>query len=370
MPKNIFIVAGEASGDFNAANLMKALKLLNNNISFIGIGGQEMAAEGLSTIVPLEDISIVGFWEVAKKIKFIQGIFKKCRAIFSTQRIDLLILVDFPGFNLKLASIAKEFSIPVCYYIAPQVWAWGKSRILKIQGFVDLLFVVFPFEKEFYKQNGIEAHFVGHPIMDNEIFQGDFLLPTERENTIAILPGSRKQEIVNHKKIIDDLVLKIKKEIKGYKIALPLTQNIANTDMLKHLRYGGEIEIVSDSRELMKKSKVGIIKTGTSNLEAALLGLPFVMFYKTSKISYTIGKFLVKLGEISIVNILLGRKIVPEFIQTEATAEKIFNAIKFILGSDDVYCEMQRYFYEVKSLLGGPGASKRAAEIIVKYFNL
>lgn len=370
MPKNIFIVAGEPSGDSNAANLMRSLKSLNNNISFVGIGGQEMASEGLSTIVPLEDISIVGFWEVAKKINFIQSIFKKCKNIFKTQRIDLLILVDFPGFNLKLANLAKEFSIPVCYYIAPQVWAWGKSRISKIQRFVDLLFVVFPFEKEFYEQNGINAHFVGHPIMDNEIFQRDFLLPTERENTIAILPGSRKQEIIHHKKIIDDLTLTIKRELKDFRVAIPLTKNFASIDLPKHLKYSDEIEFVSDSRELMKKSKVGIIKTGTSNLEAALLGLPFVMFYKTSNISYTIGKSLVKLSEISIVNILLGRKIVPEFIQSEATAEKICNAIKFILDSDDVYYEMQKYFYEVKNLLGGAGASKRAAEIIIKYFAL
>lgn len=370
MPKNIFIVAGEPSGDFNAANLMRALKSLNNDINFIGIGGQEMASEGLATIVPLEDISIVGFWEVAKKIAFIQGVFKKCRNIFKTRQIDLLILVDFPGFNLKLANIAKEFSIPVCYYIAPQVWAWGKNRISKIQSFVDLLFVVFPFEKDFYERNGIDAHFVGHPIMDNEIFQGDFLLPAERDNTIAILPGSRKQEIIHHKRIVDDLTLMIKQELKGFKVAIPLTKNLANIDLSKYLRYSGEIEFVSDSRELMKKSKVGIVKTGTSNLEAALLGLPFVMFYKTSSISYTIGKFLVNLDEISIVNILLKRKIVPEFIQSEVTAEKICNAIKFIMSSDDVYCEMQKCFYEVKRLLGAPGASKRAAETIIKYFAL
>lgn len=370
MPKNIFIVAGESSGDFNAANLMKALKSLNNNINFVGIGGQEMASEGLATIVPLEDISIVGFWEVAKQIAFIQRVFKKCRNIFKIQQIDLLILVDFPGFNLKLASIAKEFSIPVCYYIAPQVWAWGKGRISKMQRFVDLLFVVFPFEKEFYERKGIDAHFVGHPIMDNEIFQGDFLLPTERENIIAILPGSRKQEIIHHKRIIDNLILTIKRELKGFEVAIPLTKNFAGVELPRHLKYSDEIEFVSDSRELMRRSKVGIVKTGTSNLEAALLGLPFVMFYKTSSISYTVGKFLVNLDEISIVNILLKRKIVPEFIQSEATAEKICSAIKFILTNDDVYCEMQKYFYQVKRLLGGSGASKRAAEIIIKYFAL
>lgn len=370
MSKSIFIVAGESSGDFNAANLMKALKALDSSVSFVGIGGQEMVSEGLSTIVPLEDISMVGFWEVAKKIGFIQGVFGKCRYIFQTQRIDLLILVDFPGFNLKLASIAKEFSIPVCYYIAPQVWAWGKNRISKIQRYVDLLFVVFPFEKEFYERNGIDAHFVGHPIMDNEIFQSDFLSIAERENTIAILPGSRKQEIIHHKEIIDDLTSKIKKELKDFKIAIPLARNITNINLPKSLKYGDEIEFFSDSRKLMMKSKVGIIKTGTSNLEAALLGLPFVMFYKTSSISYFIGKYLVNLGEISIVNILLGRKIVPEFIQNEATAEKICDAIKFILNNNDTYYEMQKYFYEVKGLLGAPGASKRAAEIIIKYFAL
>ncbi len=370
MPKNIFIVAGESSGDFNAANLMRAMKSINNDISFVGIGGQEMASVGLNTIVPLDDISVVGFLEVAKRMRFIQGVFKRCREIFKTQPIDLLILVDFPGFNLRLAKIAKEFFIPVCYYIAPQIWAWGKNRVSKIQKFVDLLFVVFPFEETFFKQNGIDAKFVGHPIMDNEIFQTDFLPFEKREKIISILPGSRKQEIIHHKAIIDSLAFMIRKELKDFKIVIPISKNLAQIDFSKILKYGSEIEFVANSRELMQKSKIGLIKTGTSNLEAALLGLPFVMFYKTSRISYAIGKSLVKVNEISIVNILLERKVVPEFIQSDATAEKIFNASKFILNSRETYSEMQEYFFKVKELIGKPGASKRAAAIIIEHFGL
>ena len=368
---NVFIVAGESSGDIHASLLMEELRRNRPNLNFIGIGGSRMAKSGLKTIVDISKISVVGFAEVLKNLKFFKWVFNKCEEIFKTQKIDLLICVDFPGFNLRLTKIAKKYKIPVCYYIAPQLWAWGQRRIKTIQKNVDLLLVVFPFEKDFFSKYLKNVEFVGHPLLDLPIFKEPFLNFEERDDTIALLPGSRKVEILHHLTLISKLVELIKSFSSKYEIVIPIS-NFENEILLKN--YLGEriksVRFEYDSLEVLRTSKAGVIKSGTSNLEAGLLGLPFVMFYKTSVLTYLIARRLVNLEHISIVNILLDGNYIPEFIQEFAQPEKIFASLKTIFEDREVYHQMQNSFLKLRRILGEEGATQKAVQNILNYFNL
>lgn len=370
-PRRIFVVAGESSGDLHASKLLAQLKELIPNVAFIGIGGKRMSEVGLESIVPLEKVSVVGFAEVLKNLNFFRKTLSHCKEILSAGDIDLVILVDFPGFNLRLAEIASSLGIPVCYYIAPQLWAWGQQRIKKIEKFVDLLLVVFPFEKEFFSRFRTNVEFVGHPLLDEPIFQVRMLPFDERQNWIAILPGSRKSEINYHKKLVFEIIEQLAKELPDYEIKIPSVNSSFFDDLTIQIQKKFPFVIFEQNAyDLMHSSKIGIIKSGTSNLEAALLGLPFVMFYKTSFITYSIAKQLVKLNYISIVNLLLNGSYVPEFIQKDANANNIVKSIKSILSDIEIYHSMQTAFTRIKDLLGGQGAAERAAKKIVNFFGL
>ncbi len=368
---NIFIVAGESSGDLHSSLLMREIIKIKPNVSFFGIGGSRMGSLGLESLVELSSISVVGFVEVVKNLKLFKETFDKCEKIFCNERIDLLICVDFPGFNLRLVKLAKKYNIPVCYYIAPQLWAWGRKRIELIQKYVDLLLVVFPFEVEFFSKYHSNVYFVGHPLMDLPTFSESILSFSQREDSIAILPGSRRIEFFHHHKLISKLIEIIRSKYPNYSIKIPVVYP-ENVVILKKLLGDLSQSVVfeQDSLEILKKSKVGIIKSGTSNLEAALLGLPFVMFYKTSLPTYLLARQLVNLNHISIVNILLNENFVPEFIQGMAKPYRIFSALQTILQSPEIYLQMQSSFLRLRKMLGGEGASEKAAKKIVQFFGL
>jgi len=369
-PLNIFIVAGESSGDIYASLLMEEMKLKRPNSRFIGIGGNRMTTAGLEKIIDISKISILGFAEVFKNLKLFHLIFKKCENIFETRSIDLLICVDFPGFNLRLTKIAKKYKIPVCYYVAPQVWAWGKKRVKIIHNYVDLLLVVFPFEKDFFSKYVQNVEFVGHPILDLPVFKKPILKFEERTDTIVLMPGSRKIEVMHHISLISRLIETIKSYFSKFEIAIPVS-NSDNEKILKDY-LGDQSKLVRfeyDSHNVLRSSKVGIIKSGTSNLEAALLGLPFVMFYKTSLPTYLIARGLINVEYISIVNILLGGNYVPEYIQGLAKPEKILASVKTILENREVFQQMLDSFLRLRYILGESGGTKKAVENILKYFS-
>lgn len=372
MPKkNIFISAGERSGDLHASKLMQELKLLVPNINFIGIGGKFMQDIQFNSLVNLNDISVVGFSEVLSKMSTLRSAFRKCEELFKSKLVDLVILVDFPGFNLRLASLAKRYRIPVCYYIAPQIWAWGKKRIHTIQKFVDLMIVAFPFEKEIFEEAGVKVDFFGHPLLDEPSFMIDFPELNQREQLLAILPGSRQQEIFSHLKIILGVVKLFRQNLPVIRIGISIQEELKTRKVLNEIKtVDGMVEFWESSYELMKRSKVGLIKTGTSNLEAALLGLPFVMFYKTSLLSYFLGKTLINIDHLSIVNVLFNRKIVPEYIQFDASPANLYSELKMLFYDEHISIQMQENFRSIKKMLGGPGCSLRSAEKIVKYFGL
>lgn len=368
--RTIFIVAGENSGDIHASKLMSHLKRLKSDLRFIGIGGKRMEKEGLQSLVPLESISVVGFFEVLRNIYFFREILQNCKRLFKSEKVDLLILVDYPGFNIRLAEIAKKLGIPVCYYIAPQLWAWGIGRMHKLQKFIDLLLVVFPFEVDFFSPYIKNVEFVGHPLLDETIFQEQIPTFDERENSVAYLPGSRKSELKQHMSLTINLVAEIKMQMPDYVVRIPLSDSSDKDMFSESLAKFSNVVFSNNPYEVLRSSKVGIIKSGTSNLEAALLGLPFVMFYKTSFITYQLAKRIINTDKISIVNILLGCKFVHEFIQNNAHPKAILKAVNDIINNKSIYEEYLRTFAEIKSLLGNTGASERAAIKISEFFNI
>lgn len=362
----VFISAGDPSGDIHAARLMSRMKEIIPNVEFIGIGGDRMQAEGLQSIVPIQEISVVGFWEVLKKINVFRNLMSNCKDILSNQKIDLFLPVDYPGFNIKLAKYAKSQNIPVAYYIAPQLWAWGQKRAQQLSD-IDKLFVVFPFEVDFFIKHGINAEFVGHPLLDNPLLKQEPLAFSERDNIIALLPGSRQQEIEKHLKLFVRSAVLFKDEYPDFKIVLAKNAS-TNIDRYLNFLQDNNVLLEVNSLELMKKAKIGIVKTGTSNLEAALAGMPFVMVYKTSFFSYLLSKQLINLKYISIINILKNELIVPEIIQNQATPQRISSSLIEILKSQDKKQLIKDVYYEIRVILGSNSAAQTTAEKIKNYF--
>lgn len=363
----IFISAGDPSGDLHAAKLMVALKQKLPNIEFVGIGGSNMIEEGLTTIVPLSKMSVVGFWEVAKRYTFFKKIFNQCVNILKNDKIDAFIPVDYPGFNMRLAEHSKKFNIPVIYYIAPQLWAWGKNRAEKLSKSTDLLLTVFPFEVDFFRNYNINTKFVGHPLLDDEYFKNEFLPYKSKESILALLPGSRQQEIIKNLPIMAEIANKFISKHTNFKVGIAVSKSIDKSYILDYVKSNQfKFELFDNSYELMKFAKLGIVKTGTSNLEAALSGMPFVMLYKTSVISYFFGKKLVNMPYISLINILSADFIIKEYIQN-FKIEDVTNELSHIVEDIDKYNTLQNIFRTIKTNLGSSGGSEKAASEIINY---
>ncbi len=375
--KKIFISVGDYSADIHASKLMRQIKAISDDVEFIGLGGPKMIEEGLEPIASLDEIAVVGFWEVAKKYSFFRELLDRSGHILSGGDISLFIPVDYPGFNIRLSERASKYGIPVYYYIAPQLWAWGKNRASRLAAIVDKLLVVFPFEVDFFESYGIDTEYVGHPLLDDTVFANNIKPFDERRKMIAFLPGSRKQELRRHLPLFESIATLLGNSINNnktdniladYKIGISVP-NIDGLGGLRRIVTDNGWVVFDSSRELMQNSRAGVIKTGTSNLEAALCGLPFAMVYKTSALTYYFGKILVNLDNISLVNILAGRRIVSEFVQGDAKPKAIVSEVLHLLNNgerdgnlsrDDMLSEFGR----IRKELGQAGASRNAAKII------
>lgn len=358
------IVAGDPSGDIHAAKLIRSIKKLQPDSQFIGIGGSKMTAEGLKSIVDISDVSVVGFWEVAKKYVFFKKLLKQCVDILKNENIKAFIPVDYPGFNIRLAAHSKKLKIPVYYYIAPQLWAWGKNRSQKLAKVIDKLMVVFPFEVEYFSKFGIDVVFVGHPLMDNPEFNSPFKDFDSRKDEIAFFPGSRNQEVRRHLLLLKEILDCNETKSLNFQFVIAKSKNIEIGIFNDILKYKN-VKISENSSEIMINSKAGIIKTGTSNLEAALCGLPFIMYYKTSFLTYKIASRLINLPYISIVNILADKMLIKEFIQKDAKPKLMIKQLEYILSNKDEYADIQNEFADLRTKLGVKGASDNAAKIIL-----
>lgn len=355
----VLITAGDPSGDAHAARLMAEFRLNVPTVKFIGFGGPEMEMQGLQTVAKMKDLAVTGFWEVAKRYSYFRNLLNTCEELLNKHKPDLVIPVDYPGFNIRLAKRAHDRNIPVIWYIAPQLWAWGKDRAKTLAQVADSLLVVFPFEVEYFRQFGIDTHCVGHPLLD----QVDLDSTGERDGSVLILPGSRTHEVKKHVPILRDTLRLLRK--RGIESTVVAKAGNVPLEALQPLVDEGAL-ISTSSRETMCTASAGMIKAGTSTLEAAVLGLPSATFYRTSWISYIMGKRLITVNSVTMANLLLNRNVINEYIQNDAQPDKLAAEIETLLGNEKRRTELRHVTEEVRSILGGPGAAKRAAEKIVE----
>lgn len=360
----IYIIAGEDSGDLHSSNLMKALKARENDLAFRGVGGDLMKAQGMKLVAHIEDINFMGFVEVVKNLKTIRQLFKTVEADIMDWQPDVVILVDYPGFNLRLAPFIKEHQIPLIYYISPQVWAWKKGRVKKIKTLVDRMMVILPFEKEFYAKEGLEVDFVGHPLLDvvgeERVSES---VSVEKLETIALLPGSRKQEI----RRMLPVMLEASKAFPDKRFIIggaPSRKRSFYEELL------GEAKVdlwMNRTYELLEQADYAWVTSGTATLETALFKVPEVVCYKGSWLSFQIGKRLVNVKFISLVNLILDREAVKELLQAAFRPKQLI-AEQNKLMSPERKAKLQADYDDLYARLGEKGASDRAARIVLETF--
>ncbi len=362
-PVHIFITAGDPSGDAHAARLMAAIRTHIPTVVFEGFGGPEMELQGLRSLAHIRDLAVTGFWEVAKRYRFFRSLLNRCDDAIARTRPVAFIPVDYPGFNMRLAArvrARKTNRVPVFWYIAPQLWAWGERRATKLAAAVDRLFVVFPFEVEFFQRHGIRAEYVGHPLAEEIPVDTQGRVPGQ----VLLMPGSRAQELHHHTGLLADVVDRVRAHRSDVSFVVARARNI-DLRALEPL-VQRNVDVVDDAHAAMQTASAGIIKAGTSTLEAAFRGLPFATFYRTSPLSYAISKRLVTVTSVTMMNLLLKRNVVHEYIQHDATSMRIADEIETLLDDSARRTELVTAMSDVREMLSGEGASKRTAALIVE----
>lgn len=357
-PPRIFITAGEPSGDAHAARLMQQLRLLIPDVVFEGFGGPAMEMQGLHSLASMSDLAVSGFVEVAKRYRYFTNLLETCRSHIVRTKPLAFIPVDYPGFNLRLAARVRSPRVPVIWYIAPQLWAWGRGRASTLAASVDRLLVVFPFEVEFFSRYGINAEYVGHPLME--------ILPEPEvrraDAPIVLMPGSRTQELKRHVRLVEGTIRHLRLSHGDLRYVVPRAPGVADALLQPLVDVGAEI--TDDGSRAMNEAWAGMIKAGTSTLEATLRGLPYATFYRTSTVSYHLSKHLIDVPTITLMNLLLGRNVVHEYIQHEATPKALAAEIIDLAGNAQRRDHLISAMQEVRVMLSSSGASARAAEII------
>lgn len=367
-PKNIVMIAGEASGDLHGAHVIEALRHRNKAVSISGAGGDAMRRAGARIIVDAKELSVNGFTAVFLKAPQILKILRRLKRHLRQTRPDLLILIDFPDFNLHLAGFAKKMGTPILYYVSPTIWAWRSGRIKKIKERVDHMAVILPFEKPIYDRHHVPATYVGHPLLDDAAKQSHAarLHSFSDDPAIALLPGSRQEEVerllpvmVQAAQILQQANKSVKFVIsKAPSIDISIINNMIDSNPL------GNVRIVEKSvSTIFSLCKLAIIASGTASLEAAIYGVPTIIIYQVSAISAWIGKRLIDVPHIGLANLIAGQRIFPELIQEEATAENVAQAANELLTDKATYEDMLKGIEKVQKLLGESGASDRVAAI-------
>jgi len=354
-----FVLAGEASGDVQAALLCQAIRTNDPASEIAGWGGESMEAQGVKVLKHYRDLAYMGFLEVVKHLPAIYQNFRTCRKQILEFKPDCVILVDYPGFNLRMATWIAKQVIPVYYYISPQLWAWHTSRVHKIKKAVRKMFVILPFEKEFYKNYGMDVTYIGHPMAVelNQIPAQDNI----SKELIALLPGSRKHEVEKLLPVMAEVASRLPNE----KFIVAAVSHLPLDLYQSFIGPFPNISIETDAmRGVLQKSKAAIVTSGTATLETALIGVPEIVVYKGSPVSYQIAKRLIKVPYISLVNLIANKRLVPELIQQECNADNVLDHLEEILKPASAQ-EMKAGFAQIKSLLvSGGGASTAAKDII------
>ena len=370
--KKILLVAGEVSGDLHGAHLMEAIQRIDPEIEFFGVGGEGLERKGMKLLYDAHSLSVVGITEALLKLPSIWKALRELKKSLDRERPDLIILIDFPDFNLRLAKMAYQRGIPVLYYISPQVWAWRPKRVKLIARWVKKMVVLFPFEVPLYEAAGVNVEWVGHPLLDivkptlsrEAAFQRFGLDPKQR--TIALLPGSRMHEV---KRLLPPLLASaqlLQKETPDLQFIIPLAPGILQGTLSPWMRnISVPVKVVEGwNYDVMNISELLITASGTATLEAAILGKPMVIVYKVSFFSYWIGRALIRVDHIGLVNLVAGKEIAPELIQNDVNPQRVAEEALRILRDPILSRRMTEMMAGVRQSLGEPGAAQRAAHIV------
>jgi lipid-A-disaccharide synthase len=371
--KKVLMVAGEASGDLQGAHLVEAIQQIDPSIKFFGIGGENLKRRGMKLLYHSHSLAVVGITEVFLKIGPILRALKGLKQFLDQEKPDLLILIDFPDFNLRLAKMAHRRGIPVLYYISPQVWAWRSGRVKLIAKWVKKVVVLFPFEVPIYESAGVDVEWSGHPLLDivkpmltkEEAFQKFGLNPKWR--TIGLLPGSRIHEVQRLLPPLLEASRLLLQEMPELQFIIPLAPGLSPSILSPYLQdISLPVKIVEGwTYDVMNLSDLLITASGTATLEGAILEKPMVIIYRVSFLSYLIGRALIQVDHIGLVNLVAEEKIAPELIQKDVTPQKIAEEAVRILRDPILYQRMTRAMSGLRKRLGQPGAAKRAAQIVV-----
>lgn len=361
-----YIIAGEASGDLHASNLIAAIMKKDPQAIIRGWGGDLMAAKGADIVKHYRDLAFMGFAEVLMNLRTILRNLSFCKKDILAFQPDVLVLVDYPGFNLRMASFAHQHNIRVAYYISPQIWAWKRNRVFTIRKVVDRMLVILPFEKAFYKQFEVEVDFVGHPLLDaleqSKPQQDNWIREQGLDDRpiVALLPGSRKQEIKRMLLVMRSMA----NRFKDFQFVIAGAPSV-DAAVYHELTKGYDIQLVTNQTyTLLKHAAAALVTSGTATLETALLGVPEVVCYKGNKISYLIAKQLVKIKYISLVNLIMDREVVKELIQDELNEKRLEEELRNIVVEKERVRLIKQDYQELREKLGGAGASANAAAIV------
>jgi lipid-A-disaccharide synthase len=369
----ILISAGEASGEMYGAQLIEAMRRRDASIEFFGVGGDKMRAAGCDTIVDAKDLAVVGITEILGHLPKIWGLFHKLIAEADKRGPDLAVVIDSPAFNWRVARQMKKRGIPVVYYVCPQFWAWRQGRVRLLRKYIDKALVIFPFEEKFYRDRGVDATFVGHPLADlprPNISREDYATQNNLDPNkpwITLMPGSRVKEVRMNLPTILESAARLGT---GYEFLLPLAPTL-DRSFLASLIGTQPIRLVTESLPALANSRAGIVASGTATVEAALMGMPFVMVYRVTPFTYFLGKRTVKVPHFAMVNLIAGREIVPELVQHDFTAEKVVMEMNGIIPDGPARDNMMAGLKEVKDRLNQADGNQlhpadRASEAIFK----
>lgn len=365
-----YLIAGEASGDLHGSNLMRGLKLVDSNAQFRYFGGDFMQEQGGELVMHYKHGAFMGIWEVVKNLGTISKNMKLCKNDIAQWRPDVVILIDYAGFNLKIAQFAKTLNIPVFYYISPKVWVWKESRVKTIKKFVDRMFVIFPFEVDFYKKHNYEAFFAGNPLIDAI----EEKLPTLPDSItfrnqnqlsdkpiIALVPGSRRQEI----ELILPEMLKAAESFPQYQVIIAGAPSMSMENYNKILGDKNIPVLFGQTYSILRNARAAVVTSGTATLETAVLNVPQVVCYKTSTITFEIGRHFVKVKFFSLVNIIMDKEVVKELLQFNLP-QNISTELDKLLHDEKYRNEMFDNYKLLREKCGGSGASKRVADKMIK----
>ncbi len=367
-PGCVMIVAGEASGDHHGANLVRALRRRDPSLVFVGIGGEALREAGVRVRVDARTLAVVGITEVFVKLPGLLRGMSTAKGLLRDLRPDLLVLIDFPDFNLHLAKTARRLGIPVLYYISPQVWAWRSGRVRTVGRRTDLVATILPFEDRFYRRHGVPAVFVGHPLLDDPDLPLAPVAPAEGP-TVGLLPGSRDREIARHLPLMleaaHQLVAVRPREGLRFLVSVAGAVDPAHVASIVAAhpgpaRFG---TVPGGARRVFSRCALVVAVSGTVTLEAAIAGVPAVIIYRVSPLSYWLGRLLIRVRHISLANLIFGRPLLPELIQDAATPEAIAETAGRMLDAPDQLNGLRQRLRGIRHLLGGPGASDRVARI-------